>query len=63
MIPLNARDYDFPFDTGQRNICSISNQNTYTQAPWWTCENIRLTGTRDAVTAVVGNTVVIQIGV
>lgn len=63
MIPLNVRDFEFPFDTGQRNICLISNQNTYTQAPWWTCENIQLTGTVDAVTARVGDNVVIQVGV
>jgi hypothetical protein len=63
MIPLNERDYEFPFDSGQRNICTSANQSTYTKAPWWTCENIQFTGTIDAVTAQVGDTVVIQVGV
>ena len=63
MIPLNLRDYLFPNDSGQRNICDPTNQQTYTQAPWWTCENIQLTQTVDAVTARVGDTVVIQVGV
>ncbi len=68
MIPLNERDYDFPFDSeppqaGQRNICSAANQQIYTMAPWWTCENIQLTGTIGVVTARVGDSVVIQVGV
>jgi hypothetical protein len=63
MIPLNERDFFFPNDGGQRNICDPANQNTYTKAPWWTCENIQLTGTVDAVTARVGDTVVIQVGI
>ncbi len=67
MIPLNERDYEFPWDlsppqAGQRNMCSAANQQTYTKAPWWTCENIQLTGTIDAVTARVGDSVVIQVG-
>lgn len=63
MIPLNEDDFFFPFDSGTRNICSSANQSTYTHAPWWTCENIQLTGTVDAVTARVGDNVVIQVGV
>jgi hypothetical protein len=63
MIPLNEQDFDFPNDGGQRNICDPANQQTYTHAPWWTCENIQLTGTVDAVTARVGDTVVIQVGI
>src|ERR1039458_1803052 len=63
MIPLNERDFFFPNDGGQRNICDPANQNTYTKAPWWTCENIQLTGTVDAVTARAGDTVVIQVGI
>ena len=62
MIPLNERDFFFPHDSGQRNICDPTNQQTFTKAPWWTCENIQLTGTVDAVTARVGDTVVIQVG-
>ncbi len=62
MIPLNANDYfNFP-EGGQRNVCSAANEQTYTQAPWWTNENIQLTGSVDAVTARVGDTVVIQVG-
>jgi hypothetical protein len=63
MIPLNEQDYFFPNEGGQRNICNLANQNEYTHAPWWTCENIQLTGTVDAVTARVGDKVVIQIGI
>jgi hypothetical protein len=43
MIPLNLNDFLFPFDNGTRDICSSANQQTYTKAPWWTCENIQLT--------------------
>lgn len=63
MIPLNERDFFFPNDAGQRSICDPAVQNTYTKAPWWTCENIQLTGTVDPVTARVGDTVVIQVGI
>lgn len=38
MIPLNERDFFFPRDGGQRNICDPRNQQTYTKAPWWICE-------------------------
>lgn len=31
--------------------------------PWWSCENIQLTGTVSAVTARVGDTVTIQVGI
>lgn len=63
MIPLNELDFDFPNDGGQRNICDATVQQEYTKAPWWTCENIQLTGTVDAVTAKVGDTVVIKVGI
>lgn len=65
MIPLNQRDFEFRFDdpgTG-RDICSTANEQKYTKAPWWTCENIQLTGSVDAVTARVGDTIVIQVGI
>lgn len=63
MIPLNLRDFLFPRDSGQRNICDPANEQTYTQAPWFTCENIQLTQAVDAVTARVGDSVVIQVGI
>jgi hypothetical protein len=64
MIPLNLRDFLFPFEGGTRDICSPSNQATYTQAPWWTCENIQLTTGGSAVpSAVVGTAYVIQVGI
>ncbi|MFT0174273.1 hypothetical protein ACLKMY_35690 [Paraburkholderia mimosarum] len=69
MIPLNIRDYQAPFEGtayggNGRNICSATNQATYTQAPWWTCENIQLTsGGSVTGSAVVGTTYVIQVGV
>jgi hypothetical protein len=63
MIPLNLRDFLFPQDSGQRNICTAANQQTYTKAPWWTCENIQLPQTVDAVTARVGDSVVIEVGI
>ena len=63
MVPLNQRDYFFPRDAGQRNICDPAVQQQYTKAPWWTCENIQLTNTVDAVTARVGDSVVIQVGI
>src|SRR6201997_3706529 len=64
MIPLNQNDFDFPYDSGGRDICSAANQQTYTKAPWWTCENIRLTaGGTPTPSAVVGTTYVIQVGI
>ncbi len=64
MIPLNIRDYEFPREGGTRDICSPANQTTYTQAPWWTCENIQLTvGGNPTPNAVVGTTYVIQVGI
>jgi len=64
MIPLNLNDFLFPNDNGGRDICSIANQQTYTKAPWWTCENIQLTaGGTPTPSAVVGTTYVIQVGV
>jgi hypothetical protein len=63
MIPLNANDYYQFSEGGNRNVCSLANQQTYTQTPWWTNENSQLTGSVDPVTARVGDTVVIQVGV
>jgi hypothetical protein len=63
MIPLNERDFFFPFDNGTRSICDSQVQQTFTQAPWWTCENIQFTGTVDTVTARVGDNIVIQVGI
>jgi hypothetical protein len=63
MIALNERDFESPFEGGMRNICLPANQATYTQAEWWTNENIWFTGSVDPTTARVGDTVVIQVGV
>lgn len=64
MIPLNLNDFLFPFDNGGRDICSAANQQTYTKAPWWTCENIQLTAGGTATpNAVVGTSYVIQVGI
>jgi hypothetical protein len=63
MIPLNELDFSFPRDAGVRNICDASVEQTYTKASWWTCENIQLTGSVDATTARVGDTIVIQVGI
>jgi hypothetical protein len=64
MIPLNLNDFLFPFDNNSRDICTSANEQTYTKAPWWTCENIQLTaGGTPVSSAVVGTTYVIRIGV
>jgi hypothetical protein len=64
MIPLNLDDFLFPLDGGSRDICSSANQQTYTKAPWWTCENIQLTvGGTPTSSAVVGTSYVIQVGI
>ena len=64
MIALNQRDFEFPFDNGTRDICSAANEQTYTKAPWWTCENIQLTaGGVTTPSAEVGTTYVIQVGI
>lgn len=64
MIPLNLNDFLFPHDNGTRNICSAANEQTYTKAPWWTCENIQLTaGGTPTPSAVVGTAYVIQVGI
>lgn len=63
MIPLNLRDFEFPYDAGTRDICSAATESTYTKAPWWTSDNIQLTDGGAVVTsAVVGTTYVIRIG-
>ena len=61
MIPLNALDFQTVLDSSTRSICSASSQATL-GAPWWTCENIRLTGTVSEVTARVGDVVTIESG-
>jgi hypothetical protein len=33
MIPLNWRDYAYPFERGTRDICDNANEQTYTKAP------------------------------
>ena len=64
MIPLNQRDFEFPFDNGARNICDSANQATYTHAPWYTCENIQLTsGGTTTSNPTVGTPYVIQVGI
>jgi hypothetical protein len=64
MIPLNQNDYFFEPQENPRNICSAQTQNTFTKAPWWTSENIRLTkGGAVTSAAVVGTSYVIQVGV
>ncbi|HMK90179.1 MAG TPA: hypothetical protein VK446_11180 [Methylocystis sp.] len=59
MIPLNKADYTSYASNvgGPRNICATD------PSSWWTNENIQFTGTVDATTARVGDTVVIQVGV
>src|SRR5271168_2829231 len=64
MIPLNLNDFLFPLEGGSRDICSAATQQTYTKAPWWTCENIQLTtGGIATPSAVVGTPYVIQVGI
>ena len=62
MIPVNELDFQTVLDSGTRNICDPSIEATI-GAPWYTCENIRLTGTVSAVTARVGDSVTIQVGI
>ena len=71
MIALNVNDFLFPFDgpyasgyeSNTRNICSVNSQNTYTKAPWWTCENIQLTAGGVATpSATVGTTYIVKVG-
>ena len=62
MIPVNELDFQTILNSSSRNICDPSIERTL-QADWWTCENIKLTGTVDEVTARVGNTVTIQVGI
>lgn len=62
MIPVNQLDFQTILFSGTRAICSSSAEATL-GAPWWSCENIRLRGTVDAVTARVGDTVTIQVGI
>jgi len=62
MIPVNELDYQTVLSSVPRNICASSFESMI-GAPWWTCENIQLTGTVDAVTARVGDTVTIQVGI
>lgn len=62
MIPVNEPDFQTAPMSYPRNICATSTE-ALIGAPWWACENIRLTGTVDAVTAKVGDTVTIQVGI
>jgi hypothetical protein len=63
MIPVNQLDFETILLSGAtRNICAASFEATL-GAPWWTCENIRLTGTVSPVTARVGDMVTIQVGI
>ena len=64
MIPVNKQDFLTIQTPSQdpRNICTASGQGTI-GAPWYTCENIRLTNTVSAVTARIGDSVTIQVGI
>jgi hypothetical protein len=64
MIPVNKQDFLTIETPSQdpRNICTASGEGTI-GAPWYTCENIQLTNTVDAVTARVGDIVTIQVGI
>jgi len=62
MIPLNQLDFQTVLNSPTRNICNPSIEATL-GAPWYTCENIKLTGTVDDVTARVGDTVTIKVGI
>jgi hypothetical protein len=62
MIAVNELDYQTVVDAPTRNICNAAFEATI-GAPWWTCENIQLTGTVSAVTARVGDTVTIPVGI
>ena len=62
MIPLNELDFQTVLNSSTRNICSASTEQLL-QANWWTCENIRMTGTVLYVTAQVGDNVTIQVGI
>jgi hypothetical protein len=62
MIPVNQLDFATILLSGAtRNICSSSMEATL-GAPWYACENIQFKGTVDAVTARVGDSVTIQVG-
>ena len=62
LIPVNDLDFATVLDSSTRNICSAASE-ALIGAPWWACENIKLTGTVDAVTARVGDMVTIQVGI
>ena len=62
MIPVNELDYQTSIDSPTRSICGASFESMV-GAPWWSCENIQLTGTVSAVKARVGDIVTIQVGV
>jgi hypothetical protein len=61
MIPVNELDFQTSLSDSPRNICSSAREGII-GAPWYTCENIRFKGTVDDVTARVGDTVTIQVG-
>ncbi|MGA2258794.1 MAG: hypothetical protein ABSG53_29355, partial [Thermoguttaceae bacterium] len=62
MIPVNELDFQTVLMSPTRNICSPSTE-AILGAPWWTCENIQLTGTVSPVMARVGDAVTIQVGI
>jgi hypothetical protein len=62
MIPLNDLDFQTQIYSSTRSICDASTEQALV-ASWWTCENIMLTGTVSDVTARVGDTVTIQVGI
>ncbi len=61
MIPVNELDSQTSLSDSPRNICSSAIEGLI-GAPWYTCENIKFTGTVDEVTARVGDNVTIQVG-
>jgi len=61
MIPVNDLDFQTSLSDSPRNICSSAIE-ALIGAPWYTCENIKFTGTVSDVTARVGDNVTIQVG-
>jgi|SRR5579863_4989116 len=61
MIPVNELDFQTSLGDSPRNICSSAIESTI-GAPWYTCENIKFTGTVGEVTARVGDNVTIKVG-
>jgi hypothetical protein len=61
MIRVNELDFITSLGDSPRNICSSAIE-AMIGAPWYTCENIKFTGTVSDVTARVGDNVTIQVG-